>query len=64
LTLTSNPTSPTSIIFNSTSSSNTPLFSIGIGTLAASYVGFMYDSSAVDTFISLTDAGFITFSQI
>jgi hypothetical protein len=60
LTLYSDATSPTSFTFNSTTSNNYPLFSITIGSLSGNYIKFIYDGSAVDTFISVTSTGSVT----
>jgi hypothetical protein len=54
LNLLSDEDSPTSLTFAVTSSSNIPLFSVGQGSLYGHDIKFLYDSSAVDVFISLS----------
>jgi hypothetical protein len=64
LNLLSNDSSPTSVSFTATASSSVPLFALSTGTLYGHDLKFLYDSSAVDTFISLTGAGSVIMEYI
>jgi hypothetical protein len=64
LMLFSDDTSPTSVIVGYSASADTPLISITLGKLIVNYVKFIYDASAVDTFISLSGAGSVQMEYV
>jgi hypothetical protein len=55
---------PTLITFSSTTSTNNPLLSISNGRLQIHYLSMIYDSSNVDTFISLDGEGEILLKKV
>jgi hypothetical protein len=64
LNIHSSDTSPTSFTFTATSSSGSPLLSVTTGQLYAHDIKFVYDSTAVDTFISLSGSGRVVMEYI